>query len=117
MCLRSVYNRQIRLNMINIHAVTLVLLLVLISFAECNHTGFKYFFNLSLRQKLKALENSLLQSQNLSKFSNSIIDNNNIVNSDRTKAKRLYDNKRCIGELEWIKNTFNNKESSGAFES
>lgn len=103
--------------MVNVSTVTLVLLLVFISLVECNDTGIEYKYNWPLRQKLKALENSLLQNQNLSKFLNSSIIENNIFSNDKTKAKRFYDNSRCIEDLEWIKNSFISEDSKWAFES
>lgn len=103
--------------MVNISTVTIVLLLVFISFAKCDDTGVDDIFNWSLRQKLKSLENSLLQNENLSTFLNNSFIDNDIVSSDRTKAKRLYDNNRCIEDLEWIKNSFQNNDSDWAFKS
>lgn len=103
--------------MINVSKAALALLLVFISYVESHDTGVENVFNWSLRQKIKALENSLLQNQNLSKFINISIIDDNILSNDITKAKRMYNNNRCIEDLEWIKNSFNNEGSKWALES
>lgn len=72
----------------------------------------------SLRKKLKVIENSIIENQNLLSYENKSNNGmNRVFENDTTKVKRSYNNQRCIRDLIWIKNHFNNRSNQWAIES
>lgn len=71
----------------------------------------------NLHQKLKTIENSLIQNENLSKFIKTRHRDNDFLQNDATKAKRTYNNTQCITDLQWIQNSFDDGANKWAFES
>lgn len=68
----------------------------------------------SLNGKLKTIENSLINNKHLQKFSN--ITHKDTAVFDVNKAKRSYENTRCIRDLQWIQENINNPKNGWAFE-
>lgn len=68
-----------------------------------------------LYDKLKTLEKCVIQNENLSKFLT--VPNKDNEKYDATKAKRSFDNDRCITDLQWMQANFDNSTNGEIFES
>lgn len=68
----------------------------------------------TLYQKLKTIENGIILSENLTKYVDTIHSDHIWYINDATKAKRSYDNARCISDLQRIQENVK-KAKSGRF--
>lgn len=64
-------------------------------------------FDWELHQKIRTIETSLMQTENWSKFVNISSDDNRFFENDTIKARRTYENVRCIAHLSSIHRNFN----------
>lgn len=69
-----------------------------------------------LNQKLKTIENSIIFNNNLAKYINILHYDNNAFKDDETKIKRVYENARCIKELQWIQGNINDAKNGWPYE-
>lgn len=70
-----------------------------------------------VHQKLRMLEKSLIENENLHRFLDIQHFDNQFLASDATKAKRSYDNARCIKALQWIQQSIHNGTNKWALDS